>query len=96
MLIEPKNTNPGDVITMKLIGGDEVVGRLVEDNGFQIIIKKPLVVAMAQQGFGLMPFALTLNPDHTLSISQSHIICFGRTIDDVSKHYIQQTTGLVT
>lgn len=96
MLIQPKTINTNDVITMKLVGGDEVVARLVEDNGHQLIVRKPLVVAMAQQGFGLMPFTLTVDPDNTVEISHSHIICFAKTIKDVASHYMQQTTGIVT
>lgn len=95
MLIEPKNVHAGNTITMKLIGGDEVVARLVEDNGHQLIVKKPMVVAMAQQGFGLMPYVLTINSDSNMEISRDHVICFGNTLKEVNDAYIKQTTGLV-
>lgn len=96
MLIEhPPKLN--DVITIKLIGGDEVVGRLHDERMDEYVeLKSPHVIMMAQQGFGMMPFMLTAGPDAKVKISRTHILAVAKTLEAVSKQYIQQTTGLIT
>jgi hypothetical protein len=84
-----------DVVTLKLIGGDEVIGKLTGERiDTYVEVKKPLVVMMAQQGFGLMPFMLTGNPDATVRIDRRHVLALSKTMDQVTKEYIKQTTGL--
>jgi len=84
-----------DIVTLKLIGGDEIIGKLTDERTDTYVeVKKPLVVMMAQQGFGLMPFMLTGNPDATVKIDRSHVLAVSKTMDQVSKEYIKQTTGL--
>ena len=86
----------GDVVTLKMIGADEVVAKLDEMLDGAYILSKPLVVMMAQQGFGLAPFVLTANPDARLTITKSAVICITKTFDRVAKEYIKQTTGIIT
>jgi len=95
MLIQtPMKLN--DIVTIKLIGGDEVIGKLTDERTDSYVeIKKPLVVMMAQQGFGLMPFMLTGSPDATVKLDRSHVLAVMKTMDQVSKEYIKQTTGLI-
>lgn len=84
-----------DVVSVKLVGGDEVVGRLADERTDDYIeLTKPLIVMMAQQGFGLMPFILTAGPDTKAKIDRRHVITMVKTLDQVSKQYIKQTTGL--
>ena len=96
MLIEqPVKLN--DVVTLKLIGGDEVLGRLADERTDQYIeVSKPLLVMMAQQGFGLVPYVLTAGPDAKIKINNSHVIAMTKTLDQVAKEYLKQTTGIIT
>lgn len=85
-----------DVVTLKMVGGDEVVGRLNDERiDTYIELNKPLLVMMAQQGFGLMPYILTGGPDAKVKIDRAHVIACVKTLDAVSKEYLKQTTGLV-
>jgi hypothetical protein len=82
----------GDVVTIKLINGDEIIAGVVDqDNNF----KRPFVVAMAHEGFGLMPYILTMENQETLHISPDKIFAIGTTIPEVKKAYIHQTSGLL-
>lgn len=85
------------VVTLKLIGGDELICRIFnksnEADG-NMTVTKPLLVAMSQQGFGLMPFALTMDTD-TVQLAQNSIVCYGKTVDRVAAEYLKQTTGLI-
>lgn len=96
MLIElPAKLN--DVVTLKLVGGDEVLGRLADERMEQYVeISKPLLVMMAQQGFGLVPYVLTAGPDAKIKININHVIAVTKTLDQVAKEYLKQTTGLIT
>ena len=95
MLIEtPVKLN--DTVTLKMVGGDEVVGKLTDERTESYIeLQRPLVVMMAQQGFGLAPYILTAGPDTTVKLDRTHVIALTKTYDRVAKEYIKQTTGLV-
>jgi hypothetical protein len=82
------------IITIKLLGGDEVVCRLDSHTTDHLRIIKPLVVMMQQQGFGLMPFMLTGDPDEALEIPTNVVVGVTLTNKAVADHYMQQTSGL--
>jgi hypothetical protein len=96
MLIEtPAKLN--DVVTVKMVGGDEVLGRLHDERTDDYIeLNKPLLVMMAQQGFGLVPYMLTAGPEAIIKIDRKHVVAFTKTFEDVAKAYIKQTTSLIT
>ena len=86
-----------DIVTFKMTSGDEVVGKIVKINDFQgYEVAKPRGVMMAQQGFGLVPWILTVDQDATISITHDSISSVNKTHDRVAKEYIKQTTGLIT
>jgi hypothetical protein len=96
MLIEtPAKLN--DVISVKMVGGDEVLGRLHDERTDDYVeLNKPMLVMMAQQGFGLVPYMLTAGPDAKIKVDRRHVVAFTKTYDDVAKEYLKQTTGLIT
>jgi hypothetical protein len=95
MLIEtPIKLN--DIVTLKMVGGDEVVGKLLDERTESYVeLSRPLVVMMAQQGFGLAPYVLTAGPDANVKLDRSHVIAIVKTLDAVAKQYIKQTTSLI-
>lgn len=84
-----------DIVTLKLVGGDEVVAKLtgISDDTFEL--SKPLLIMMAQQGFGLMPYILTAEDKGSIRISTQHVICSTLTMKSVKSEYIKQTTNLI-
>ena len=96
MLIETQ-LKLNDVVTVKMVGGDEVLGRLNDERTDEYIeLNKPQLVMMAQQGFGLVPYVLTAGPDATIQLDRKHVIAIVKSYDQVAKQYIKQTTGLIT
>jgi len=86
-----------DIVSVKMVGGDEVIGRLLDERTEDYVeIGKPLVVMMSQQGFGLAPYILTAGPDTNVKLSKAHVIAIVKTFDQVGKEYIKQTSGLIT
>jgi len=93
MLIEtPYKIN--DIVTLKVLGGDEIIGRLTAVDG-SVTINKPHVVMMGQQGFGLVPYIMTAGPDVKVDFKSEHIFSLVKTYEPVAKEYIKQTSGLV-
>ena len=58
MLIEVPYKN-GDVVTVKMKSGEELVGKLEASDDISIKLAKPLTLVASQQGIGLQPFLFT-------------------------------------
>ena len=50
----------GDVVSIKLSSGEEMVARLEKEDKDHIVIKKPLMLVAGDSGAGLAPFMFTL------------------------------------
>lgn len=85
----------GDIITLKILGGDEVVGRLTDKTAGFYTINKPHAVMMGQQGFGLAPYVLTAGPEYKIVVKDEHVVCITKTYDGVAKEYVKQTSGIM-
>jgi len=93
MLIEaPYST--GDVVSVRLSTGEEIVGKLLEDNEKTIKLKQPLSAVMAEKGLAMIPFMMTVNPETDLIINKNHIMITAKSHKEVSDHFIQTTTGI--
>ena len=84
-----------DIVTIKILGGDEVVGRLAAIEDGCIVVNKPHAVMMGQQGFGLAPYVLTAGPDYKINIKYDHIVCIVKTFKGVADEYTKQTSGIM-
>lgn len=85
-----------DVVTIKVVGGDEVIGRLQDEHTDQFVeMSRPMLVMMGQQGFGLIPYVLTAGPDAKIKIDRQHIITIAKTLEQVGKEYQKQTSSIV-
>lgn len=93
MLID-KGITAGEVISMKLTSGEELVAKLVEetDRGFKV--SKPLVLSIGQQGVGMIPFMFTLSPEKEVVINRSSVIAAQVTDIKFADQYTQGTTGI--
>ena len=84
----------GDVVTMKLTSGEEVVAKLEKEEGNTLVLKKPLMVAATQQGLGLAPFMFTISEDAKVKLDTSKVVCVVKTHEEFAKQYISSTTGI--
>jgi hypothetical protein len=93
MLIEiPYKT--GDTVSLKLISGEEVVGRIGEPTQDVVILTKPMTFIMGPQGLGMVPYMFSAPLDAKIKIKDSAIVAIVKTDDQVNKQYLQQTTNL--
>lgn len=93
MLLEKTRTN-GDVITLKLTSGEEIIARFEEETATGIKISKPMVLSITQQGVGMMPYLFTVNPNTTITIGYTAISVTANTDEDFGKQYTTNTTGI--
>ena len=89
-------TKQGDVVSVRLSTGEEMLGTLVTDTGSSLELSKPLIVARSPDGnMGLIPFMVTTNSEK-YTISLSHILAYAKTQDEIAKLYTEQTSSILT
>lgn len=94
MLLNKPKYNAGDIISLKISNGDEVVAKFVEETNTGFMIKKPMTVMPTKNGIVLVPTLFTSDSELPLPINFQHIMLHGSTVKEMSDHYIQKTTGI--
>ncbi len=101
MLIEKKSVKANDIVTFKLVSGEEIVGKLVSLEFGTLVVNKPIVVAMQMVGpqqasLGFLPFMAAANDDATLTFQpHAYLITPVLAREDVATGYINATSSLV-
>jgi hypothetical protein len=93
MLIS-KGVAEGEVITLKLTSGEEIVAKLVEDGPVYYKLSRPMVIGMGEKGPGLMPYLFTVNPETEVKLQKSTVTVAEATDTIFAKQFIQSTTGI--
>ena len=81
-------------VSFKLVNGDEIVAKIVEETDDGYLIAKPTTVMPSQQGLGLLQSLFTSDLNKTITLSKTHVMMHAPTIEDVRNHYIKTTTGI--
>lgn len=92
MLIN-KGISAGEVVSIKLISGEEIIARLEEDGAQGIKISKPLSVVPGPQGLGMMPF-MFLSASDDMTFKKEHVIAMNPAKKEAADQYLQGTTGI--
>jgi hypothetical protein len=93
MLIN-RGIKEGEVITLKLTSGEEIIARFVEDTPQGYKISKPTSITVTPQGLGLVPFAFTVSPNDDIVIKEHAVIMMTSTEKQFADQYLQGTTGI--
>lgn len=88
-----------DVVTIKLVSGEEVIGYYVQEDAAGITLRKPVVpVPTGQQSMGLAPFVMSGeylnggNPE--ITFNKTTVIAVVPTGKQFKDPYTQQMSGL--
>lgn len=91
----------GEVYTLKLVSGDEVLGKVVESTDKGVLVHKPLILtvqanAQGQAAMAFIPMGLTYNPElaNELEFKHEHILYSFLTPSEFEKQYVSQTSGI--
>lgn len=93
MLID-KGVTAGEVITLKLTSGEELVAKLVEETPTYYKLSRPMVIGMGQQGPGLMPYLFTVHPEKEVKLLKTTVTLAEATDKQFADQFIQSTTGI--
>lgn len=92
MLIN-KGFTQGDIVSLKLVNGDEVIARFEEETVDTIKVSRPLAITIGPQGLGMIPW-MFLAETETFTINRSHVFVVTPSKKDAASQYLQGTTGL--
>ena len=93
MLID-KGVTAGEVITLKLTSGEEIVAKLIEDAVSYYKLKHPMVIGMSPKGPALMPYLFTVNPDKEVKLIKTTVTMAEATDVEFAKQFTEQTSGI--
>ncbi len=93
MLID-KGVSAGEVVTLKLTSGEELVARLDAETETHYKLTKPMVIGMGERGPGLMPYLFTVSPDKTIPLLKSTVTVVVSSDKVFADQYMQSTTGI--
>ena len=89
-----------NVKVLKLITGEEVIARVIEEKNNLITLEKPMILQMMapDRTTGQIPFALVpwmkAAKNEKVIISTEHIIAEDEGSEQTEKNYLQLVTGL--
>lgn len=84
------------IVTIKLVTGEEVVGKVKSSNDSSVILDRPVVIMMSPQGLALGAFAPTMDHRDGVELDIKHIITLGPCLDKVATEYTNATSSIKT
>lgn len=92
-MIIDKGISPGEIITIKLTSGEEVIAKLIEETDIYIKVAKPRVLTSAGGGIGLAPYLFTVDQDKDIKMYKPFVI-IEPTQNEYATQYLSATSGI--
>jgi len=92
MLID-KGFSQGDVVSIKLTNGDELITRFESETSDTVTINRPLALTMNREGLGMIPWML-LGASEKITLNKIHTYCITASKKDAADQYLEGTTGI--
>jgi len=93
-LLATKPYEKDTIVSLKLVNGDEVVAKIIEETATSYVVSKPCTVVPSAKGLGLIQSLFTSDLNKSITLDKSHVMLHSITIKDVENYYIQTTTGI--
>jgi len=89
-----KGFSSGDIVSIKLINGDEILARFESETNEDVTITRPLVLTMNHtDGLGMMPWII-LSAKELITIDKRKFFVMVPCKPDAAKQYMEGTTGI--
>ena len=88
------NYKKGDIISIKLVTGEEVVAKFEEETDTDITVNKPMSLQVGPQGVGISQFMLTMDMNSKITISKQNCLVITQTRKEMADEYVNGTTGI--
>lgn len=85
-----------EIYTFKLINGEELVAKVVNQFDTHYEIKEPISVILSPQGLQMVPTLFSANKDKNPLLNSLSIALIAEPREDVRVKYIEATTGITT
>lgn len=89
-----KGVAVGEVVTLKLVTSEELVGKLVEETDAYFVIERPLTLVMSAQGLGLQPWLFTVDANKPAKINKDKVLVVAATLKEMADNYLSGTSGI--
>lgn len=86
----------GDIVSFKLVNGDEIVAKIAEIRGNSWLISKPCTVIPSPQGLGLLQSMFSAELNKNVELKSEHVMLHAETLQQIKDHYTTTTTGIQT
>lgn len=93
-MLEKQGYAKDTLVSFKLVNGDEVIAKLLEETHDKFIVSKPMIVVPSPQGIGLMQSLFTSELNTSIHIDKRHVMLHAQTSSALVNHYIHTTTGI--
>ena len=93
-MLKENNHKENDIIVIRIIGGDEVIAKFVSETEDTITVRKPLALAMLQNGLGLQQYVIMGNMDNPFVINKKAIITAQVANQGAQDNYMQGTSTI--
>jgi hypothetical protein len=92
MLIN-KGFSAGDVVSIKILNGDEIIARFESEDKETVTISRPLALTMGQGGLGMIPWVFLGNAEK-ITLQRNHVFFVVASKKDAADQYMEGTTGI--
>lgn len=93
MLILNKGYKQGDVVSVKLSNGDELISGFESETDDEIKLHRPLALTTQGGGLGMMPWML-LGADDFITLKKMHVMAVSASKKDAADQYTQGTSDI--
>ena len=92
MLIQTRTK--GDVISVKLVTGEEIFGRFVSQTADKLTMTKVMKLVLAPNGNPGFTSVLQTSEQEELEFDRIHCLLIAYTQDQIKNDYLEATTGI--
>ena len=88
-----KPLKSGEVITTKLVSGEELISRFEKQEGDTLTLSKVVVLVPGQQGIGMVPWLMSAEPKH-VDINMTTVLTYAVTQKEIADKYTEMTSSI--
>jgi hypothetical protein len=88
-----KPLKSGEVVTTKLVSGEELIARFEKNESDTLTLSKVVVLAPWQQVIGMVPWLMSAEPKH-VDINMSTVLTYAVTQKEIADKYTEMTSSI--
>ena len=95
-MLKTNKFNNGEIISAKLISGEEIVAKLGEETDATYEFQRPVSLSIGPQGAALTPYMITASAENLIIVvDKNKVIAIAEAQKEVCAEYTKATTGLI-